>query len=136
MPGFFEHVYLISSPNAEDLLQRSENFQTRKTICTLDFLVCTLLATEIPKTFCRNQKFSPFFFLKKKFLIIFSRKNKKKINSRKHSTPLSQRQNSLNEYFSRIDFSEFVLLPVLWATSGLGLFFKYLVTQLTNQSLE
>ena len=66
--------------------------------------------------------------------------------------PLSQRQNSLNEYFSRIDFaktlqsgsldqnnqtyplifSELVLLPVLWATSGLGLFLKYLVTQVTN----
>ena len=62
--------------------------------------------------------------------------------------PISQRQNFLNEYFSKIDlaetlqrgsfnqknktyqhtFSKFVLLPVLWATSGLGLFFKYLVT--------
>ena len=30
----------------------------------------------------------------------------------------------------KIVFSEFVILPVLWATSGLDLFFKYLVTQL------
>ena len=70
-------------------------------------------------------------------------------------SPLSQRQISLNLLFSRIDFAEtlqrgsfdqnsqtdqvsfskFALLPVLWATSGLGLFFKYLVTQVTNQSL-
>ena len=33
------------------------------------------------------------------------------------------------------NLSYFVLLPVLWATSGSGLFFKYLVTQLINQSL-
>ena len=33
-------------------------------------------------------------------------------------------------YFRENRFSEFVLLPVLWATSGLDLFFKYIVTQL------
>ena len=34
---FFEHLYLISKQNLEDLLQKSQNFNTRKTICTLDF---------------------------------------------------------------------------------------------------
>ena len=33
--GFFEHLYLIGTPNEQDLLHIFENFETRKTICTL-----------------------------------------------------------------------------------------------------
>ena len=43
--GSFEGVI-----NVEELLQKSENFETRKTICILKFLICTILATRnVPK---------------------------------------------------------------------------------------